>query len=86
MVKHKQLNKELDVAAKLFYHLSIKEGMQKLTAIIDAIQVLQSSDELPADQKEHLQQTLTLLVQFIESKDYILIGDLLKYELPRGLN
>jgi hypothetical protein len=85
-VKHKQLNKELDAAARLFYHLSFKEGMQKLTPIIDSIQALQSSEEFSDEQRQHLQQSLTLLVQFIESKDYILIADILKHELPRSLN
>jgi hypothetical protein len=64
-----------------FYRYEIKDGMRQFEQFINQITDLLSEFSIEGPQLEEINQLLQLILLSVENRDYLIIADLLKYEL-----
>jgi hypothetical protein len=75
-----QLLEELENVIEYLYCLEIRKAMMKWSEIVDPI-ITVINIELDQGTKNDIMSLLNIVNATIENKDYILMADLLKYEL-----
>jgi hypothetical protein len=75
-----QLFEELENVVEYLYCLEIRKAMMKWSEVVDPIITVLNS-ELDQGIKNDIMSLLNIVNATIENKDYILMADLIKYEL-----
>lgn len=67
-----------------FYQNRIKDGCNKLTLILHDIMVL--TDEVQGEeQRQNIMEPLQRALEAMENQDYILLADIMQYDLAEAL-
>lgn len=64
-----------------FYRYEIKVGMSKLETLISQITDIISKSKLEETLLERINKLLQIVLLAVEKKDFLIVADLLKYEL-----
>jgi hypothetical protein len=67
--------------AKLFYQLKIDEGIKQLAGVADLLNTTLSQLQASEEDIQHIQSILSECMTAYQHKEYILLADLIQYEL-----
>ncbi len=76
-------NETISQVANLFYQLRVDEGVKQLAGLTELIVATLREYETSQDDIQHVQNILNECMTAYQHKEYILLADLLQYELAQ---
>lgn len=74
---------ELSRVAKLFYQLKIEVGIQQFANVAAMLMSALQQNQASAEDLQHVQLILNECMTAYQNKEYILMADLIQYELAQ---
>jgi hypothetical protein len=75
----------IDQACYSFYRYEIKNGLGKLDEALSKLGEYISTSGVPANEVGDINSLLELILYAVEKKDFLIVADLLKFELQERL-
>jgi len=78
---HEAFQKTVEQICYALYRYEIKTGVSKLEVLISQITDLLTNFKLEGNLLKEINQLLQMILLAVEKKDFLIVADLLKYEL-----